>query len=82
VLKRTLTRLGWILGSAGCSLIPEDGGVSGQQKLQQNWNISLQIITAQVVLQLSAEIISDLTHSQTSNRVHKASVGGNLTFFN
>lgn len=39
--------------SGGHTFLPEDVGVPGQHCLQQHWHVSLRVITAQVVLQLS-----------------------------
>lgn len=40
--------------SGGHTFLPEDVGVPGQHRLQQHWHITLWVIAAQVVLQLSA----------------------------
>lgn len=71
MLGLTLTRLVRILGNARRSLIPEDAGVPRHQKLQQNWYISLQLITAKAVLQLSVKKTYQSSHTHRPLKEYK-----------
>lgn len=42
--------------SSAFTFLPENARVPGQQGLQQHWSISLWLIAAQVVLQLSVKL--------------------------